>query len=246
MPIDIGVQLYSVRDQLAADRAVTLERIAALGFTSVEPYNPADDPQGFRRLADDLGLRVSSSHASSLLTDPDAAFEAVAILGTRHAILAGGIPEHEFTTLDGLARTADLLVGLSEQAAKHGVQVGYHNHWWEIEPRFDGRPALAVLAELLPPEVFLEVDTYWAAVGGADVPALLAELGGRVGFLHVKDGPVKHGEAHTAVGSGAMDVPPILAASPDAVRIVELDDCDTDLFEALGASHAYLSGLGHS
>ncbi|GGS78489.1 sugar phosphate isomerase/epimerase family protein [Nonomuraea spiralis] len=240
----ISVQLYTVRDQLAADRDGTLERIAAIGYGAVEPFDPTADPEGFRRVIDDLGLAVSSTHAYALLDrEPAEVLDAVATVGADLVIIPGGIPEAEFTTRDGLARTADLLNGLAEQAAGHGMRLGYHNHWWEIEPRIDGRHAIEVLADLLAPEVFLEIDTYWAAVGGADVPALLGRLAGRTRALHVKDGPVVKGEPHTAVGAGAMPVPEILAAAPDAWRIVELDTCATDLFTALADSHAHLTRL---
>ncbi|MEU5859817.1 MULTISPECIES: sugar phosphate isomerase/epimerase [unclassified Nonomuraea] len=243
----LSVQLYTVRDQLAADRDGTLERIAGIGYGAVEPFDPTDDPKGFRQVIDDLGLAVSSTHAYALLSrEPAEVFDAVATVGADLVIIPGGVPEAEFTTRDGLSRTADLLNGLAEQAAGHGMRIGYHNHWWEIEPRIDGRHAIEALADLLAPEVFLEIDTYWAAVGGADVPALLGRLAGRTLALHVKDGPVVKEEPHTAVGSGAMPVPEILAAAPDAWRIVELDTCATDLFTALADSHAHLTRLERS
>lgn len=245
MPKPISVQLYSVREQMAADRDATVRRIAGLGYRAVEPYNPADDPKGFRALADELGLTVSGTHAGGLVREPGPGptFEAVAQLGTELAIVPAGIPEAEFTTRDGIARAADLLNGLARQAAGYGLKLGYHNHWWEFEPRIDGVHALEVLAEQLDPAVQLEIDTYWAAVGGAQVPELLGRLGDRVAALHVKDGPVAKGEPHTAVGAGTMPVPQILAARPEAWRVVELDSCATDVFEALAASHAYLTGL---
>ncbi|MGW4404974.1 sugar phosphate isomerase/epimerase family protein [Nonomuraea sp. NPDC004702] len=240
----LSVQLYTVREQLAADRDGTLERIAGIGYGAVEPFDPTADPKGFRQVIDDLGLTVSSTHAYALLSqEPAEVFDAVATVGADLVIIPGGVPEAEFTTRDGLSRTADLLNGLAEQAAGHGMRIGYHNHWWEIEPRIDGRHAIEALADLLAPEVFLEIDTYWAAVGGADVPALLGRLAGRTLALHVKDGPMVKGEPHTAVGAGAMPVAEILAAAPDAWRIVELDTCATDLFTALADSHAHLTGL---
>jgi sugar phosphate isomerase/epimerase len=241
----LGVQLYTVRQALADDRDATLNRLARIGFTVVEPFDPANDPAGFRRTADALGLGVTSVHAGQLLDgDPGPVLDAVATLGGELAIVPAGIPAEEFTTRDGLARTAGILNGLAERAARAGLRLGYHNHWWEVEPVIDGRHAIEILADLLAPEVALQIDTYWAAVGGADVPQLLAGLGRRVTSLHVKDGPVRGGrdEPHVAVGSGAMPVPEILAAAPDAQRIVELDTCATDLFDALAASHAYLTG----
>ena len=241
----ISVQLYSVREHMGEDRDATLRRIADLGYKAVEPYSPADDPKGFRALADELGLSVSATHAGGLVREPEPGptFEAVAQLGTQLAIVPAGIPEAEFTTRDGIARAADLLNSLAQQAEGYGLTLGYHNHWWEVEPKIDGVHALEVLAERLSPQVVLEIDTYWAAVGGARVPELLQRLGDRVVALHVKDGPVVKGEPNTAVGAGAMAVPQILAARPGAWRVVELDSCAGDVFEALAASHAYLTAL---
>ena len=236
----LGVQLYTVRDLLRTGRDDVLRRIADIGYRTVEPFDPMDDPQGFRRVADDLGL----THAIALLTeDPNAVLDAVATLGTDLVIIPAGIPEEEFTTLDGVARAADRLNGLAEHTERYGMRVGYHNHWWEIEPTLDGVHALEVLARQLDPRVFLEIDTYWAAVGGADVPGLLAGLGERVLALHVKAGPGLKGEPHTAVGAGVMPLFDILAAAPHALRIVELDHCATDIIDALAESHAYLTEM---
>jgi sugar phosphate isomerase/epimerase len=244
MATPLSIQLYTLRDQIAADRDGTLTRLAEIGYRSVEPYDPTGDPTGFRKLADELGLTVPSTHAYALFSkDAGEVFDAVRAVGTDRAIIPGGIEHDLFTTTEGLQQVADQLNGFAAKAAEHDVLIGYHNHWWEIEPRFEGRTALEVLAGLLAPEVFLEVDTYWAAVGGADVPELLRTLGDRVYALHVKDGPGVKDEPHTAVGQGTIDVPSILAAAPDAVRIVELDSCAGDVFEAVGESHRYLTAL---
>jgi sugar phosphate isomerase/epimerase len=245
MALPLSVQLYSVRDLISGDRDAVLRSLAAAGYGAVEPFQPTLDPGGFRAVADDLGLTVSSVHAGDLLGDnPGAVFDAAATLGTDLAIVPAGIPHDEFATPDGLGRTADILNALAERADTFGQRVGYHNHWWEFAPQADGRHAIEALADLLDPRVFLEVDTYWAAVAGADVVALLGRLGGRVHALHVKDGPVVEGEPHTAVGQGAMPVPEILAAAPeDAWRVVELDECATDMMTALIDSRSYLSAL---
>ena len=93
--------------------------------------------------------------------------------------------------------------------------------------------------------MLLELDTYWAAVGGQDVPALLGRLGQRVRYLHVKDGPVTRDDPMTAVGAGRMPVAEILAAAPPgAWRVVELDRCATDMMTAVGDSLAWLASQG--
>ena len=83
------------------------------------------------------------------------------------------------------------------------------------------------------------------AVGGADPVALLERLGSRVQLLHIKDGPLSTNDLEqVAVGSGSMPVPAILAAAPQAIRVVELDDFDGDMLTAVADSAAYLVGLG--
>ena len=121
------------------------------------------------------------------------------------------------------------------------MRVGYHNHHFELESIIDGRHALEVFADHLAPDVVLEVDTYWAYAGGADVPALLRRLGDRVAALHVKDGDgTLDTKAQVAVGSGSLPIPDILAAAPDALRVVELDDTDGDRMQAVADSRSFL------
>src|SRR5262249_39993399 len=96
----------------------------------------------------------------------------------------------------------------------------------------------------LPPSVHLEVDTYWALVGGADVPALLDRLGERVVALHLKDGDGSlHTKHQVPLGAGRLPVREILAAAPTALRVVELDDTEGDLFEAVRIGHDLLTEL---
>jgi sugar phosphate isomerase/epimerase len=136
------------------------------------------------------------------------------------------------------------LNAIAARLAGEGLRLGYHNHDHELAPLPDGTPALEVLAAALDPAVLLEVDTYWAAVAGQDVPALLGRLGERVRYLHVKDGPVTRDDPMTAVGAGRMPVAEILAAAPAAWHVVELDRCATDMMTAVGDSLAWLAARG--
>ena len=240
----LALALYSVRDELAAGREQILSRIAESGYGAVEPAEVVTDPERLRDELDRCGLAACSTHAKLLGDgDADAAFRGTQIVGAG-TVIAADYPQDRFTSADSIRAVAADLNRLAARAAGYGLRLGYHNHDFELSSIVGGRPALEVLADALDPAVILEVDTYWAAVGGQDVPALLRRLGDRVRYLHVKDGPIgtREGDMMVAVGSGRMPVADILAACPSAEwHVVELDRCATDMLTAVGDSLAWLA-----
>jgi sugar phosphate isomerase/epimerase len=241
---ELSVQLYSVRDAFAADPAETLRRLAALGFTQVEPYGVVENVEALRAGLPANGLTAPTAHARLIGADQAAVFAAAAELGIGLVIDPLVKPEQWQDPAD-IAATADALNAAAKVAAEHGVSVGYHNHWWELQARFDGRSAFEVFADQLDPAVALEVDTYWATAGGEDAPALLRRLGDRVRAIHVKDGALAtDATGQVPAGQGRVPVADVLAAAPDALRVIEFDAYDGDLFEAIAASHAFLTGAG--
>lgn len=246
----VSVQLYSVREAIARDLEGALARIAGIGFTATEPYGfvphpvhgPGIDAGRLRQALDAAGLTAPSGHAPVLqLDDPRIAFDAASTLGVRTLIDPFHAPE-EWGTADDVARIAERINRTAALATEAGLVFGYHNHWFELEGRVDGVPALEALAAQLDPAVILEVDSYWVEVGGVSAPDLLARLGDRVRLIHVKDGPkTRDTKAQVAVGTGLMDVPAVLAAAPHAVRVIEFDDTEGDVFDGLTASLAYVT-----
>jgi sugar phosphate isomerase/epimerase len=89
----------------------------------------------------------------------------------------------------GVERLASDINDAARYAATRGIRVGYHNHDFEFSQHVDGKPAYELLVSLLDDQVVLEVDTFWASVGGADIFELLPRLASRVRFLHVKNEP---------------------------------------------------------
>jgi sugar phosphate isomerase/epimerase len=238
----LSVQLYSVRQAYAEDPAGTLARLAEIGFTQVEPYGLADHADVLARALPAAGLTAPTTHAGLIGADQEAVFAAATACGVG-LVIEPFVPAERWQDPAEIAATAEALNGAAELAGRHGLTVGYHNHWWELESRIDGRTALEVFADRLAPEVVLQVDTYWAAAGGADAPELLRRLGGRVGALHIKDGDLAtDASGQVPAGQGRLPVDEILAAAPDALRVVEFDAYDGDIFEGLTASRAYLTG----
>ena len=237
----LSVQLYSIRDAVAADLPGALARLAEIGFTRVEPFD-LSDPERLRDALAGAGLTAPSAHAR---LDDERIFEAAATIGVE-TLIQPFTPPERWTSAAGVDGVAEELARAADAAGRHGLQVGYHNHQWELASRIGGHTALEHLAGQLPPEVVLELDTYWAAAAGEDVPDLLARLGDRVRLLHLKDGPISEDtSAQLPLGSGAMPVAAVLeAATAVELAVLEFDDYAGDLFEGLAAGRAFADGLG--
>jgi sugar phosphate isomerase/epimerase len=239
----LSVQLYTVREAIAEDLATTIARIAQIGFTQVEPYNFADLP-GLGEALERSGLSAPTGHAHYLgesETEQREVFAAAQQLGIGRAI-DPYVERARWQTAYDIDETAAQLNAAAIIADEFGVSVGYHNHAHELESSIEGTTALEYLAAQLDPVVGLEVDTYWAVVGGQDPVALLKRLGDRVVAIHVKDGPgTSDTKAQVAVGAGSLPIRAIIEAAPHALRIVELDDSNGDRFKAVAESYAFLT-----
>ncbi len=240
----LSVQLYTVRELLQEDTAGTLKRLADLGFTQVEPFAFVSFGDALVRGLAEAGLAAPTTHQGFIGTDVAPVFEAAKALGVE-TVIDPHVPAERWVQKADVDATAAQLNAAAEIAADYGVRVGYHNHAHEIENTIDGVSALEYFAGQLSDNVVLEVDTYWVAVGGEDPVALLKRLGDRVVALHIKDGP---GTADTkdqvAVGHGSLPIADIIAAAPDALRVIELDDSRGDRFQAIADSYTFLTEQG--
>ena len=244
-PIPISVQLYSLRAQAAKDFPAVLKQVADIGYVGVEFAGlHGMCPKEVRKIIDDLGLKVSSAHMAM----PNAENAAQLIdeckaLGIPKLISGFGAKEFETkeTTLAAAAtaqQAATLLKG-------SGITLGIHNHWFEFDKKFDGLYPHEVFMAAAP-GVFAQIDTYWTAVGGADAVRIVKQYGARAPLLHIKDGPGVRGKAMTAVGGGIMDWRAVIGAAAATTEwlVVELDECDTDMLEAVRQSYKYLTTQG--
>ena len=236
----ISVQLYSVRDAFAAHPEGTLRQLAQIGFTRVEPYGVVENVAVLSAALPAFGLAAPTAHAKLLGADQLAVFRAAAELGIG-TVIDPMVNADKWQDAADIEATAAGLNAAAAAAADHGVTVGYHNHWWELQSRIGGRHALEYLADHLDPAVVLEVDAYWATAGGADPAALLGRLGSRVRAVHVKDGDLAlDGSGQVPAGGGQVPMATVLAAAPDALRVAEFDRYDGDVFDALAATYGYL------
>jgi sugar phosphate isomerase/epimerase len=237
---DLSVQLYSVRQPLATDFTGTLARLATTGLTRVEPYDMLAVAETLATALPAAGLTAPTAHQTLTAGRFDEIFSAAADLGV-DLVVHPYTPADQWQSYEDLQRLADILAEAAAAAGEQGLRVGYHNHDWELSTEVDGRPGLEVFAEMIEPSVVLEVDAYWAATAGRDVPALVERLGERVVAVHLKDGPLNGDTAaQLPLGKGALPVMDILAAARGLqFPVLEFDDYAGDIFDGIEESYHF-------
>jgi sugar phosphate isomerase/epimerase len=248
MAAPIALQLYTIREAMGQDQfAPAVRKVAEMGYVGVETAGfPGTTPQAARQLFDELGLTVAGSHLPLPLGDnKNEVLEIAATLGTPSLICPALRPDDHYKTMDQIKKTAELVNEANAVARANGLSLGLHNHWWEYEP-VEGQYPNQLMAELVDPTVFFEIDTYWAKTAGADPVAIVRALGRRAPLLHLKDGPCRQGEPMVALGQGSMDLPAIVKAGQGSTEwlVVELDACASDMLTAVEQSYNYLVGQG--
>ncbi|MGY5764758.1 sugar phosphate isomerase/epimerase family protein [Brachybacterium sp. DNPG3] len=246
--MQISVQMYSIRHALEADYLGAVGRLVELGLTVAEPFDLVAQREDLVAAREAHDIAFPSAHQSFLGDqDLDEVLDAARAVGARYVVDPYWNPE-DWQHPD---RVRDLAARLNEKAARAadaGIRLGYHNHGFELAARHDGATALELLASHLSDDVVLEIDTYWAAVGGADAAALIRDLGDRVRMVHLKDGDLSEDpDRQLPLGTGAMPLEETLAASLAGsveLGVIEFDGYAGDIFEGIAASLARLRDLG--
>ncbi len=253
IPPKLSMQLYTIRNEMEADTAGSLIRLADIGYTYVETAFWPDGlshEQGAEMIRN-AGLKVSSSHVEMPENGNMQPLLDLARLYDTDMLIWHGWPEDpRYGSLEGTRELIDEYNEVCDFLRNHGLRFGLHNHWWEFMQRPDNRFAYQVLHEEMDPDIFFQIDTYWVTVAGLDPASIIRELGSRVRSLHIKDGPAEYtqdiGEVPhppmTAVGQGALDFSSISEAAGDYVEwnVVEADEVDGDVFQLLEDSLNYL------
>ena len=253
-PKNIGLQLYTLRDQLPKDLEGTLKKVAELGYTEVETFGYSDgkffgkSAKDFRALLSSLGLKAVSGHYLTGNTMPamkgtlknnwEAAVADAAELGQKYMMCAFLFPD-ERKTADEYKRHAALFNQAAETCKKHGIQFGYHNHDFEFKT-VDGQiPYDILLKETDPKAVKMELDLYWVSFAGKDPVELFKQNPGRFPLWHMKDMEKSESRAFAEVGTGSIDFQRLLDNKKVAGLehfFVEQDVCKRPPLEAIAIS----------
>jgi sugar phosphate isomerase/epimerase len=190
----IGLELYSVRNELARDLPGTLTAVAKTGYEVVEFYAPYYDwsmpyAKEVRTLMDDLGLRCYSTHNSIKSLTPGEgmgkAIELNQILGAKTIVLASA--PGSVHGLEGWKKLCEQLSSASSQLQPHGLAAGFHNHQTEWAPLDGNLRTMDVVAANTPKEFTLQLDVGTCVEAGADPVAWINANPGRIRSLHLKD-----------------------------------------------------------
>jgi sugar phosphate isomerase/epimerase len=185
-----GLQLWTVRDQLGADRDGTLRRIAETGYRTVElPGLSGVTVRDMQASLQRFGLKAPSLHAGyeELARKLDPAIEDARVLGAE-CLVCPSINADKRVTSDDWKRVCEFLSRAGRALRSHGLLLAYHNHDFEFVPLADGAiPFDLMLTETDPRDVKLELDVYWLAKAGRDPVQSLEDNQGRVVLVHLKD-----------------------------------------------------------
>jgi sugar phosphate isomerase/epimerase len=257
---NIGVQLYTVRDQMKQDFDGTLAKVAAIGYKEVEFAGYFDhSPKDVRAAIDRHGLVSPACHVPyDVLGDKwPAQIESAKTIGQSY-IVCPWIPEEIRKQPDGWKQAIETFNRAGEASHKAGIQFAYHNHWFEFLPVNGKLPYDTLLEECDSNLVKMELDLCWIIVGGGDPLVYFNRYPGRFPLVHVKDmkklptvsqaGGQDFGDTlkdMTEVGSGVIDWKRIFAQSKKAGikhYIVEHDK-PAAAFDSLQTSYQYLRQL---
>ena len=242
----VGLQLYTVRDQMKADFEGTLARVAQIGFKEVEFAGYFDrSPADVRAVLDRNGLSAPATHIMFMDVDSwKKSLDTAKAVGHQY-IVVPWIMEDKRKTLDDwkkMAATFNAAGGLAKDA---GLQFAYHNHDFEF-PKIDSQVPYDVLLQNTDPKlVQLEIDLYWITKGGQDPLSYFSRWPGRVPLVHVKDSAGAPDHKMTDVGQGKIDWKRIFAKKDQAgiKHFFVEHDQPPQPFDDIAVSYKYLSQL---
>lgn len=267
--LPLGIQLYSVREQLAKDYEGTLVEVGSVGYREVETAgfyqrSAVDVKQAMQK----ANLRCVSAHFP--FADLHARYDEILAfskeLGIEYLICSSpgfktpassaGSDHGRVLTLDDWRWNADQFNLLGEKAAAAGIHFGYHNHVHEFAAVDGVVPYMEILRITDPSKVTLELDCGWATVAGVKPVDLLRDYPKRFSMLHVKDfktnassaaGADAHEPTVTELGLGSIDYRPIFQQAAKTQKIkhmfVEQEAFDMPYMQSLKVDADYMRGL---
>ena len=214
--IPVGLELYSVREDLKKDVMGTVRGVAKLGYECVEFYAPyyewtLDFAKDVRKELDELGVKCYSTHNSTQSFTPDGINKGIELnqaLGTRYVVLShpGDVKD-----IDGYKRVVEMLNKANATLASHGFHAGYHNHELEWKP-VEGQKPIEFIAANTDKSIMLQLDVGTCLAAGNDPVAWVEKNPGRIRSMHCKEWSPEKGY-HVLLGEGVAPWKKLFAAA---------------------------------
>lgn len=260
----IGLQLYTVRDQIAKDPEGTIAKVAGIGYNSVEVFGYGNGkffgltPAQFSAMLKKYQLRTPSGHYMMLnfMTKGDMADlkENIAVANTmgHRFITVPFLLDSMRTSLDDYKKLAAKLNIAGAEAKKAGLKLAYHNHDFEFKDWGGGQTGFHIfLTETDPALVSFEMDMYWVTRAGRSPIQLIKDHPGRFKMWHIKDMSRKMPPSYTVegpqyfaeVGTGIIDYKDIFRYKKESGMeyfFVEQDQTSRPVFDAIANSYQYV------
>ncbi|HEX3768390.1 MAG TPA: sugar phosphate isomerase/epimerase [Puia sp.] len=258
----IGLQLYTVRDAMGTDPLGTLQKVAQIGYNSVEnaTYTGSEkfygmDAATYKKVLNENGLVANSGHyrlgeeqekgadvQGTILHDWQRAVDDASAVGLKYMVCAY-LSNYERGDLDHYKKLADIFNKAGETCKKSGIQFCYHNHDFEFQVQNGVFPYDVLLEKTDKNNVKMEVDLYWIKKAGQDPLALFQKHPGRFPLWHVKDMSKEADQSFAAVGTGIIDFKTIFQHKDQAGMkyfFVEQDKCPGSPFESIAQSYKFI------
>jgi sugar phosphate isomerase/epimerase len=208
--IPVGLELFSVRDELAKDLMGTVRAVAKMGYEVVEFFSPyyqwtPDYAKEVRKLLDDLNIKCPSTHNSANALSAEGigkAIELNQILGSKTIVMASA---GRVTGLDGWKAVAERLSQAAEKLKPLDMRAGFHNHKTEFL-EVEGKRPMEVLAANTPKDVTLQLDVGTCVDAGYDPVAWIKANPGRIRSIHCKEWAAGEGKGYRVL-LGEGDAP---------------------------------------
>lgn len=227
----VGLQLYSIRDDMKKDPLGSLKQLAGMGYKHLEhaSYNDRKfygyGAKEFKKILDDLGLKMPSGHtvlgsrhwdkSKKDFTDLwKYTVEDAAILGQQF-VISPSLDKEYRQTGDDLKRFMDVFNKSGELCRKSGMKFGYHNHAFEFSEKLDGKVVYDIMLENTDPDLVIQqLDIGNLYNGGAKAKDIATKFPGRFQSMHVKDEVLSKGgdeKYESAVlGTGIVNVKEVI------------------------------------
>jgi sugar phosphate isomerase/epimerase len=252
----LGLELYSVRNELKKDLPGTLKMVRDWGFEDVELAGfPPMKPEEAAAALKTAGLRTVSMFVDydRFRDDFAAVVSDARTLGVGY-LICGWIPHEKMLTREDVDRAISSFNKWGADAAREKLRFGYHIHGYEFVESPDGTLMHTLFNKTDPDNVDFEMDVFWVVRGGGDPVALLQKYGNRVRLVHLKDisretpTGVTTGsapdEASVTLGTGKIDMAPVLRAAVNArVKWYFLEDEHPEAVKQIPKSIEYLRKL---